>query len=345
MRDPAFWWQPPGLAARLLWPAAAVYGAITARRMSRGGRRAGIPVVCVGNFTLGGTGKTPATVAIVDHLARLGETPFVLTRGYGGREPGPLRVLPSHKAADVGDEPLLLARAAPVIVARDRAAGAALAEAEGASVIVMDDGLQNPTLRKDLSFAVIDARRGSGNGCVFPAGPLRASLVRQVPHVHALIAIGTGPGTAQAETLAQEHRMPLLRASLTPYPDAIAAFRGHPLLAFAGIGDPLKFFATLTEAGLDVQARVSFPDHHPFTEGDARGLLAQCREKRLRPVTTEKDLVRLAAQDGALQELAVAARALPVSLIFEEPERLRDILRNALRQRRDSEAGSALDHR
>ncbi len=334
MRDPAFWWRPPGLAARVLWPAAALYGALTARRMAQGGAQAEVPVICVGNFTLGGTGKTPTAIAITEALRSLGEMPFFLTRGYGGRESGPLRVQPNDRATDIGDEPLLLARAAPVIVSRDRAAGAALARAEGATAIVMDDGLQNPALQKDLSFAVIDARRGFGNGYVFPAGPLRAPIARQMPHVHALIAIGTGPGVSQTEALAQQHGRLLLRASLAPDQSVLESLRERPLLAFAGIGDPQKFFATLTEAGLDMRARVSFPDHHPYSERDARDLLEQCRKKNLLPVTTEKDLVRLAGRDGALSELAVMARALPVTLMFEEQHRLRDILRKALQEHR-----------
>ncbi len=147
MREPDFWWARPGLLARLLWPVSLIYGAVAAWRMNRSGTRAGIPVICVGNFTLGGTGKTPTAIAIAKLLAASGEKPFFLSRGYGGNLAGPIRVDPAkHAATDVGDEPLLLARAAPVIVSRDRVKGAELAKSSGATVIVMDDGLQNPSL-------------------------------------------------------------------------------------------------------------------------------------------------------------------------------------------------------
>ena len=172
MREPSFWWDKASLPAWLLQPVALIYGAVAASRMQKPGAKAGIPVICVGNFTLGGTGKTPTAIAIARLLTDTGKAPYFLSRGYGGRLTGPLRVDPAiHKAADVGDEPLLLARHAPTIVSHDRVAGAAFARESGADVIVMDDGLQNPSLQKDLTIAVIDARRGLGNGFVFPAGP------------------------------------------------------------------------------------------------------------------------------------------------------------------------------
>ncbi|MGU3542062.1 tetraacyldisaccharide 4'-kinase, partial [Methylobacterium sp. A52T] len=184
MRPPAFWAAGPDHpAARALAPVGAVYGALAARRMDRPGARAGCPVLCLGNFTLGGAGKTPAALAVAGLVAELGAAPAFLSRGYGGRLAGPVRVDPAHHAAaDVGDEPLLLARLVPAIVARDRPAGAALCRSLGADVVVMDDGLQNPSLAKDLSLAVVDGPAGLGNGLPFPAGPLRAPLARQWPH-------------------------------------------------------------------------------------------------------------------------------------------------------------------
>lgn len=193
MREPSFWWRKSGPAAALLAPAGWCYGRVTARRMARDGARAAVPVICIGNFTLGGTGKTPTVIALAAMLQAAGETVFCLSRGYGGRERGP-RVVDAQtdKSLDVGDEPLLLARAAPTVIARDRPAGAALAKAQGATVIVMDDGLQNGSLAKDFTFAVIDARRGIGNGRVFPAGPLRAPLDAQLRKTDALLVIGDG---------------------------------------------------------------------------------------------------------------------------------------------------------
>jgi len=179
MRAPRFWWDPPGILSTLLSPLAAIYGSVAARRLEQPGERVGIPVICIGNLTVGGAGKTPTALAIAHMLLAAGEKPMFLTRGYGGRLAGPVMVDPAHTAVQVGDEPLLLARVAPAIVAQDRVAGARLAKDNGASVIVMDDGFQNPALTKDLSILVVDAR-GTGNGRVLPAGPLRAPLKTQL---------------------------------------------------------------------------------------------------------------------------------------------------------------------
>lgn len=334
MREPGFWWQKPGLAAWLLFPLALIYGMIAGRRMRRAGLHAGIPVICVGNFTLGGTGKTPTAIAIAKLLAAKGETPFFLTRGYGGTLTGPVRVDPTtHHAADVGDEPLLLARAAPTIVSRDRAAGAVFAQQASASVIVMDDGLQNPSLRKDISIAVIDARRGLGNGHVFPAGPLRATLSMQLKQVQAILAVGTGQDAGPVEALAREHGLPFLRARLEPAPDTATAIAPRKAFAFAGIGDPDKFFRTLAEAGIDATAKLSFADHHPYSEDEAASILARCEAEGLVPVTTEKDIARLSGQDGARGRLAATARALPVTLVPDDPELLATLLDGALKLR------------
>src|SRR5665647_3482001 len=191
VREPGFWWRRPGLASALLAPFGKVYGAIVENRMAKTGTRAGVPVVCVGNFTLGGAGKTPTAMMLVELLRAAGETPFCLTRGYGGSNTRPRLVdTDSDAASVVGDEALLLARVAPTVVARNRVLGAGLAKAKGAKVIVMDDGLQNASLAKDLSIAVIDGQRGIGNGYVFPAGPLRAPFAAQLKRCDALLVIG-----------------------------------------------------------------------------------------------------------------------------------------------------------
>jgi tetraacyldisaccharide 4'-kinase len=334
MREPGFWWQKPGLAAWLLFPFSLIYGSVAGLRMRRAGFRAGVPVICVGNFTLGGTGKTPTAIAIAKLLAARGETPFFLTRGYGGTLTGPVRVDPAtHRASEVGDEPLLLARAAPTIVSRDRAAGAAFAQHAGASVIVMDDGLQNPSLHKDLSIAVVDARRGLGNGYVFPAGPLRAPLSAQLPQVHAILAIGSGESAGPVEELARGRGLRFMRARLEPAPDAAMAIGARKALAFAGIGDPQKFYLTLAEAGIDATATQSFADHHQYSEEEAASILALCEKDALVPVTTEKDLARLSGQDGARGRLATAAKAVPVTLVADDPGTLEQLLGDGLRAR------------
>lgn len=335
MRDPAFWWDRPGLQAWLMWPLSLIYGAVAQWRMNRKGAHAGIPVICVGNFTLGGTGKTPTAIAIARLLTAAGEKPYFLSRGYGGALQGPLKVEPAkHKAADVGDEPLLLARVAPVIVSRDRVAGAALAKSSGASVIVMDDGLQNPSLAKDLSIAVIDARRGLGNALVFPAGPLRAPLQAQLRHVQALLLIGKGAGATQAVELSRAKGPMLLRAGLQPAADAFKAIGRRKVFAFAGIGDPEKFFATLANSGIEAQVEESFPDHHPYSEQEAARILERCENEKLVPVTTEKDLARMGRAGGAVGRLAGSAKAIPVSLTSDDPDALKRLLREAISRAR-----------
>ncbi|MBV8242210.1 MAG: tetraacyldisaccharide 4'-kinase, partial [Hyphomicrobiales bacterium] len=244
MREPSFWWGEASLASALLAPLAAIYGAVARARLGGRGRRAGAPVVCIGNLTVGGAGKTPTALAVARMLAAAGERPVFLSRGYGGTLAGPVRVDPArHGAHDVGDEPLLLARTAPTIVARDRVKGAAIAA--GASVIVMDDGFHNPSLAKDFSVLVVDARRGIGNGRVIPAGPLRAPLDAQLTRAHALVVVGTSLRAAAVAAAARARDIPVLQARLRPDAAFIAGLGGARVLAFAGIGDPEKFFATL----------------------------------------------------------------------------------------------------
>lgn len=301
MREPAFWFAPPSWLSRLLTPLAAVYGAIAASRMTGdGGVDVGIPVLCVGNYHVGGAGKTPATLALVGLLRGLGERPVVLSRGYGGRLRGPVRVDRGiHAAADVGDEPLMMARDVAVVVARDRIAGAALARSTGASVIVMDDGFQNPAIAKDACLIVIDGDRGLGNGRVLPAGPLRAPLPAQLARTDALIVIGDGTAAEPiAATIAAQGGV-TLRARLAPDKACVDRLRGARVLAFAGIGDPPRFFRTLWTSGVDVAGEKSFPDHHPYTQGEIAALVAEAQRAGLTLVTTEKDFVKLGAMPSA----------------------------------------------
>ena len=323
MRPPGFWQAGPGHPlARLLAPLGALYGAAGARRMDGTGARASCPVICLGNFTLGGAGKTPSALAVAAILRECGASPVFLSRGYGGRLAGPVRVEPSaHSAADVGDEPLLLARSAPTVVARDRVAGAALGRRLGADVIVMDDGLQNPGLTKDLAFAVVDAAAGIGNGRAFPAGPLRVPLDRQWPHVGGVILIGEGAAGEAVAAEARARGLPVHRARLVP---RRAGLPDRRWLAFAGIGRPEKFFATLREHGLALAATRPFPDHHPYRDGELAALLAEAERLGAALITTEKDAVRLPSA------LADRVAVLPVALVFERPEGLRRQLADAL---------------
>jgi tetraacyldisaccharide 4'-kinase len=311
----------------MLAPFAAVYGAIAATRMRQRGQQCGVPVICIGNLTLGGAGKTPTALAVGELLAAAGAKPYFLTRGYGGRLPGPVRVDPvRHSVAEVGDEPLLLARVAPTIVAGDRVAGAAAARAGGASVVVMDDGLQNPALAKDLSVVVVDGRRGLGNGRVFPAGPLRAPVEAQLPHVQALVVVGHGDAAAPPIAAARGRGIPVFGARLDANVDDLAALAGRPVLAFAGIGDPEKFFTTLREAGIDVRRTRVCPDHYLYTAQDCAVLLAQAEDEGLALVTTEKDMARLTGRTDTA-ELANATGALRVSLQVEDRAGFADLIR------------------
>jgi tetraacyldisaccharide 4'-kinase len=335
MREPAFWHRPSSWTSHLLKPFGALYGAVAAYRLQRKGFDAGIPVLCVGNYHLGGAGKTPAVLALTKMLRELGESPIVLSRGYGGRLRGPVMVDPArHGAADVGDEPLMLASYVPVVVARDRVEGVALARSRRASVILMDDGFQNPAIAKDTSLIVIDGVRGVGNGQVFPAGPLRAPLAPQIARTDALIVVGKGAaGQAIAAEVAAQGRL-VLAAHLKPAAEAIARLAGKRVLAFAGIGDPERFFRTLRSSGIEPVERRAFADHHAFSPGEIATLIADAKRDALTLVTTEKDLARL--RSGA--ELPVWARDITpfaITMEFDDAASLRRFLADRLFKARE----------
>lgn len=318
MREPAFWYRPASWKSHLLKPLAALYGAVAAHRLARQGLSAGIPVFCVGNYHGGGAGKTPTVLALAERLAELGETPVVLTRGYRGRLRGPVRVDPArHGAADVGDEPLMLSQRLPVVVSRDRADGVALAKSLAATVILMDDGFQNPAVAKDASLIVIDSVRGIGNARVMPSGPLRAPLSAQLARTDALVVIGAGKAADGVAAMIASQGKPVLRTHIRPDESSLAALRGRRVLAFAGIGDPARFFATLREAGVDVAATRTFPDHHPLTADEAASLVAAAESGGLALVTTEKDLARLRTPEG-LADWARAVVPFKVTLQFDD---------------------------
>jgi tetraacyldisaccharide 4'-kinase len=330
MREPAFWWRNGG--GSLLAPLAAIYGAVAWGRIHAQGKPAGVPVICLGNLTAGGAGKTPAALAVAHLLLGARERPFFLSRGYGGRLAGPVRVDPSfHHAVDVGDEPLMLARLAPTIVARDRVAGARAARSGGASVIVMDDGFQNPSLVKDLAILLVDGRRGIGNGRVIPAGPLRAPLEIQIARAQALVVVGPPDGAAKILDTARRFGVTVFHGRLEADRNSLAALGKRKVLAFAGIGNPEKFFATLSEAGIEVAARSSFPDHHRYSAAEAQTLVARAQAQNLVLITTEKDHVRLAG-DSALAALVARTSILPVRLVVEEQDAFRQMVLHAAKR-------------
>ena len=330
MRAPGFWWRPkPGWLAGLLSPLGWLYGTLTLLRMRRPGISVGIPVICVGNFVAGGAGKTPTAIALTRMLAARGDKPFVLMRGYGGRLAGPVAVDPSsHSAADVGDEALLMAGLMPTVVARDRPAGAALAKALGASVIVMDDGLQNPSLAKALRLAVVDGASGVGNGLCLPAGPLRAPLAGQCEATDAVIVIGDGDAGSGVAADARASGLAVLTARLAPDPGVAATLSGQAVIAVSGIGRPEKFAATLRQTGATILAERPFGDHHAYTPGDVAELIAQAGRLGGRIATTEKDMTKL----GPLWPAAERDRllVLPVTLVFDDCIAIARLLDRAL---------------
>jgi tetraacyldisaccharide 4'-kinase len=335
MREPGFWHGPASLNSHLLKPLAALYGAVAAKRLRHKGLNAGIPVLCVGNYNVGGAGKTPTVLAMAKLLCELGETPIVLSRGYGGELRGPVRVDPiRHAASDVGDEPLMLAGHLPVVVSRKRADGVPLARSQGATVILMDDGFQSPAIVKDASLIVIDSERGIGNGQVFPAGPLRAPLRPQLARTDALIIVGNGNAAQSVAAEIAAQGKPVLSAHLKPDEVQVAQLRGRRVLAFAGIGDPTRFFNTLRASGIEVAGQRAFADHHPYSQAEIESLIAEARGDALTLVTTEKDLARL-RHGGSLPDWAKQIVAFAVTLEFDDAAALRKFVADRLFKARE----------
>jgi tetraacyldisaccharide 4'-kinase len=322
---PAFWGQPPGFLADLLSPVGAacdVAGHL--RRIISRSYRAPVPVVCVGNLVAGGAGKTPVVLALSAWLLEHDVPVHVVTRGYGGQMRGPVRVDPNrHDALAVGDEALLLAARAPCWVARDRAAGVRAAVAAGAGAILLDDGFQNPAIAKTLGLLAVDVGYGFGNGRVIPAGPLRENLRRGLARADAVVLIATEGEASRAEAPLLGCRVPVLSAVLAPLRGERLA--GSRLLAFAGIGRPEKFFATLRALGAVLVGTRAFPDHHPFHAKEIESLLQGAEHAGARLVTTAKDIVRVppSMRDGI--------EVLEVEIRWSDPAALAGLIRPLVR--------------
>ncbi|QGM92881.1 tetraacyldisaccharide 4'-kinase [Methylocystis rosea] len=327
MRAPAFW-REDGAAARLLSPLGALYGGIARYRLARDAPRANLPTVVIGGLTAGGDGKTPLAIAIAQRLNAAGERPALLTRGYRRRRGGTssfLVDLTRHGADEIGDEALLLARAAPTIVGSDRLASADLAQRQGATVVILDDGFHSRRVTPDLTLIVVDSDYGAGNGRCMPAGPLRAPLDAQLAAADMLVVVGDGlPG----RDIAARANKPVIAAHLAPDSGAIEAMKRARLVAFAGIARPEKFFSLLEASGADVAARVSFDDHRRFTQRDYATLSKLRHAHGARLVTTEKDAARMGGQLATL-----GVDTLPVTLVFDDADVLDQALRGLCKAR------------
>jgi tetraacyldisaccharide 4'-kinase len=317
MHAPGFWARESAVT-RLLGPFSVIAAQATARRVARPGWQAPVPVLCCGNATVGGTGKTTVVLDLARRLGQRGVAVHCLSRGYGGRADAALRVVPGrHPARLVGDEPLLLAAEAPTWVGPDRAASARAAVAAGAEALIMDDGLQNPGLAKDLSLLVIDGAAGFGNGRVLPAGPLREPVSAAASRCRGAVLIGADRTGALA---CLPPGLAVLRAALV----ATESFAGRRVLAFAGIGRPGKLAETLAAAGAEIARLRPFPDHHAYTRAELDALLAEAATLGAEPVTTAKDAVRL--PPGYAERVRVSE----VRLVWEDEPAVEAVLREVL---------------
>lgn len=337
LRAPFWWYRKKGAIASVLAPLGRLYGKqAEARFAAVTPYRSRLPVICIGNFTAGGGGKTPAAITVAALLKELGQKPAFLTRGYGGTSEGPVFVEEGQSAHEVGDEPLLLAEVALTMVSADRVAGAKAIEATEASVIVMDDGFQNPTLVKSLSLIVVDSDSGIGNGLIMPAGPLRAPLEAQIARADALIVIGEGGKASRLIQAFTTEGKPALKARMEPRQDK-RWLSVLPVIGFAGIARPEKFFATLRNNGARLIDTRAYPDHYRYSERQARSLLKEAKAYNAMLVTTEKDYVRLpesAEEDSALVELKHRSRPFLVAVAFADAAKVVELLSVAINKRK-----------
>ena len=327
MQAPKFWYRSRSWQAFMLSPLGMVYAWATARRQKNARpTRVDIPVICIGNLNVGGTGKTPTTIAIAQMLISRGIAVHIVSRGYGGSLKAVTQVDPrAHTADETGDEPLLMAAFAPTWVANERVAGARAAQNAGADVILLDDGFQDPSLIKDLSIIVVDVTRGFGNRRCLPAGPLREPVHVGLKRANAVISIGEPEAQSQFRERSADQlgRIAHITASLKPIEMGMPWAEGR-YLAFAGIGDPEKFFATLRGLGAPLVRTVALDDHQKLARPMIQRLMKEAQSMNAQLVTTEKDAARLPA------DLRSGILSLPVRLEFDDAHALETLLEPVL---------------
>lgn len=317
--SPPFWWTEPDWRARALLPFSWIYGWIAGQRMTHAARTAlPVPVVCAGNFTAGGAGKTPTALTLARAARERGLVPGFLSRGYGGSLDVTTVVdAHGHRADAVGDEPLLLAREALTVIARRRLEGAERLIAEGATIVIMDDGFQSARLAIDYALVVVDGRRAVGNGYMIPAGPVRAPIDLQMKYASALLKVGDGDKADGLVRQAARAGIGVMSARIEPRP--MPELAGADVLAFAGIADPGKFFRTVESLGAVLVVTRAFADHAHLEEDQISDLLSVAEARGLRLVTTAKDHVRLAGRGGTASELMEKAAVVEIDMRFDDP--------------------------
>lgn len=326
---PPFWWRKAGWQAYALKPLSWVYGWIAGKRMRRENRPSvTVPVICIGNFTVGGAGKTPTAIAIARAAVEKGLKPGFLSRGYGGTLDVTTLVEPRHRAADVGDEPLLLVDHAMTVISRRRVDGARRLVEAGADLIIMDDGFQSARLTLDYALVVIDSVRGIGNGCMVPSGPVRAPIKEQMQQLSAILKVGSGEAADPLVRKAARAGKTIFVSAIQPVipPD----FVGARVLAYAGIADPDKFYRTVESLGGNIIERRSFSDHHAFEEDEIADLLALADKQQLLLVTTAKDAVRLKGVQGKAEELFRRSQVIEIEMVFDDPQTASDMIDTAI---------------
>jgi tetraacyldisaccharide 4'-kinase len=314
---PPFWWKKADWRAGLLSPFSVAYAALARRNLLNASReKVAAPVLCVGNLTVGGAGKTPVAIALAVEARETGLKPGFLSRGHGGSHSAPHLVDLAHdRARHVGDEPLLLARHAPVVVTRNRAAGARLLIEKGCDFLILDDGFQSARIHFDYALIVVDARRGIGNGHIIPGGPLRARLVDQMPYADAVLTVGEGSGADHVVRMAARAGKPVFSARQRPL--AGSGIAGRRVLAFAGIGDPVKFFRTVEDAGGEIALKRAFPDHHFYAPDELADLVGTAEKRGLELATTAKDAARIFDGTAATKDFLENLHVVEIDMVFD----------------------------